>query len=51
MRRKKEMAWNFILPILLALKNGKNRDAADFFTECLTGGSREGTETPVGVRG
>jgi hypothetical protein len=23
MRRKKEIAWNFILPILPALKNGK----------------------------
>jgi hypothetical protein len=22
MRRRKEIAWNFILPILLALKNG-----------------------------
>jgi hypothetical protein len=24
MRRRKEIAWNFILPILPALKNGKN---------------------------
>jgi hypothetical protein len=26
MRRKKEMAWNFILPILRALRNGENWD-------------------------